>query len=80
MFVSQDSMSVKGGIIIHHFSDEKFKVEELTHFENLKAHDYMNNTDIGSVGYKIYNSTNIETADSLLLFSKLNSTFASKLD
>ena len=55
-------------------------LEELIHFENLKAHDYVSNTAIGSVGYKIYNSSNIETADSLLLTVKLNHNFASKLD
>ena len=55
---------------------------EIIQLENLQAHDYMSNTDISSVGYKIYynNSTNIEKADSLLLFTKLNSSFASKLD
>lgn len=55
-------------------------MEEMIHFENLEAHDYVSNTEISSVGYKIYNSHNIETADSLILFCKLNPTFASKLD
>ena len=75
MFAFQDSMSVKG-IVIYHGYDGR----ELIHFENLKAHDYVSNTGIGSVGYKIYNSSNIETADSLLLTAKLSPTFANKLD
>jgi hypothetical protein len=76
MFAFKDSMSVKGIVIYDYFNRE----EGIIHFENLKAHDYVSNTGIGSVGYKIYNSSNIETADSLLLTAKLSPTFANKLD
>ena len=78
MFAFQDSMSIKGGIVIYHENEDDLK-EELIHIENLKAHDYVSNTAIGSVGYKTYGHK-IDKADSLLLTVKLNPNFANKLN
>ena len=73
MFTFKDSMAVKG-IIINNGN------KECIHLENYEAYEYVSNTAIGSVGYKILNTKNSETANSLLLTCKLNPTLASKLD
>ena len=79
-FPYKDSMSVKG-IIIYNLKTKNNSVEEeLIQITNLKEHDFISNTGIGSVGYKIFNSPNIEKSDCLLLITKLNPTFANKLD
>ena len=73
MFAFQDSMAVKE-IIINNGN------KECIHLENYEAYEYVSNTKIGSVGYKIFNTKNSKTANSLLLTCKLNPILASKLD
>lgn len=69
-------MKVQGIIIYHYYG----RYHELVHLDNFKKIDYISITDIGSVGYKIYNSSNINSADSLILHCKLDFDFAKKLD
>ena len=56
LFGFKDSMKVLG-VIIYHYKEGKWL--ELVHLENFRDIDYISITDVGSAGYKIYNSSNI---------------------
>lgn len=80
LFSFRDSIILEGNIIYNVIYGEKGSIwQELTYFHNFKKHDYLSITEIGAVGYNIYNNPDIYEAESLLLKCRLDPSFSEQI-
>ena len=78
LFANKNSLHTIGIIIYQWQRDGDWM--EVINMENFKDEDYISFTDVGSVGYKIYDNITIKSASTLLLHCKLNPNFSKRID